>query len=147
MKGILFPNGIVEGREGLSDYQVRGGYAALAKALETTPENIIREVSDAGLRGRGGAGFPTGKKWAFARECAAQLCRRRRHRRPRGDRRQESLAASETALSCYCWALRQTHFDQQCGDARKRSPHYSSRRRMVPDIRNHGGSWDDDFLA
>ena len=72
MKGILFPNGIAEGREGLNTYRARGGYEALAKAIKTPPDDVIKEISDAGLRGRGGAGFPTGKKWAFTRECSEQ---------------------------------------------------------------------------
>ena len=69
MEGILFPRGVVERRKGLKEYRACGSYEALAKALETTSEDVIKEVSDAGLRGRGGAGFPTGKKWAFTREC------------------------------------------------------------------------------
>jgi NADH-quinone oxidoreductase subunit F len=72
MDGILFPHGVVEGREGLEEYQARGGYQALAKAVTALPEDVITEVSNAGLRGRGGAGFPTGKKWAFTRECPEQ---------------------------------------------------------------------------
>ena len=43
----------------------RGGYEALRKALAMTPEQIIDEVKASGLRGRGGAGFPTGLKWSF----------------------------------------------------------------------------------
>ncbi|HMU61800.1 MAG TPA: NADH-quinone oxidoreductase subunit NuoF [Gemmatimonadales bacterium] len=43
----------------------RGGYTALRKALGMTPEAIIDEVKSSGLRGRGGAGFPTGLKWSF----------------------------------------------------------------------------------
>jgi NADH-quinone oxidoreductase subunit F len=43
----------------------RGGYAALRKALGMSPEAIIDEVKASGLRGRGGAGFPTGLKWSF----------------------------------------------------------------------------------
>jgi len=50
------------------DYVINGGYAALEKVLtQGDPQWIIDEVTRSGLRGRGGAGFPTGKKWAFAR--------------------------------------------------------------------------------
>jgi NADH-quinone oxidoreductase subunit F len=72
MEGILFPRGLVEGREGLNEYRGRGGYEGLAKALKSPPEDVIQKVTDAGLRGRGGAGFPTGKKWALTRECPEQ---------------------------------------------------------------------------
>jgi NADH:ubiquinone oxidoreductase subunit F (NADH-binding) len=68
MQGVLFPHGVVEGREGLKEYRARGGYEALARAIKAAPENVLKEVSDAGLRGRGGAGFPTGKKWSLTRE-------------------------------------------------------------------------------
>ena len=68
MEGILFPKGVPEGREALKDYCARGGYEALSTAIVGTPEEVIRIVSDAGLRGHGGAGFPVGKKWQFTRE-------------------------------------------------------------------------------
>ncbi|MCL1895635.1 MAG: 4Fe-4S binding protein [Clostridiales bacterium] len=52
----------------IEDYIERGGYQALAKIIEEKlpPEQVIREVMDSGLRGRGGAGFPTGVKWQTA---------------------------------------------------------------------------------
>jgi len=53
--------------ESIEDYENSGGYQALRRVLsEMTPEEIINEVKESGLRGRGGAGFPTGLKWSFA---------------------------------------------------------------------------------
>lgn len=53
--------------ENIDEYIARDGYSALAKCLtEMTPEEVIAEVKLSGLRGRGGAGFPTGMKWEFA---------------------------------------------------------------------------------
>ncbi len=52
----------------LDDYLLHNGYTALGKALTSmTPEQIIDEVDQSGLQGRGGAGFPTGRKWGFVR--------------------------------------------------------------------------------
>jgi NADH-quinone oxidoreductase subunit F len=53
--------------EDIYDYLAEGGYASLVRALSRPPEEIIQEVTNSGLRGRGGAGFPTGKKWGMAR--------------------------------------------------------------------------------
>ena len=53
--------------ENIKEYIAFDGYMALAKVLtEMTPQQVIDEISKSGLRGRGGGGFPTGKKWAFA---------------------------------------------------------------------------------
>ncbi len=54
--------------ERIDDYLDRGGYQSLRKVLfQMTPEEVIEEVKSSGLRGRGGAGFPTGLKWEFCR--------------------------------------------------------------------------------
>ncbi|MEE8552152.1 MAG: NADH-quinone oxidoreductase subunit NuoF [Desulfobacterales bacterium] len=59
--------------EDIYDYIAEGGYSALVKVLKLTPDKIIREVRNSGLRGRGGAGFPTGKKWELAMRAEGQI--------------------------------------------------------------------------
>ncbi len=58
--------------EKIDEYIARDGYAALAKVLtEMTPDQVVDEMRKSGLRGRGGAGFPTWMKWKFSKEAAA----------------------------------------------------------------------------
>ncbi|HOV14434.1 MAG TPA: NADH-quinone oxidoreductase subunit NuoF, partial [Spirochaetota bacterium] len=52
--------------EKIDDYIKNGGYEGIKKALSVTPQDVIKIVTDSGLRGRGGAGFSTGMKWKFA---------------------------------------------------------------------------------
>ena len=67
-KRIALKNCGIINPEDIDEYIAFDGYKALEKVLfEMTPEEVIKTVSDSGLRGRGGAGFPTGKKWEFTR--------------------------------------------------------------------------------
>jgi len=72
-KRIVLRNcGIID-PESIGDYLAAGGYKALEKMLDSmSPQEVINEVTSAGLRGRGGAGFPTGIKWGFARKYPSQ---------------------------------------------------------------------------
>ena len=54
--------------EKIDHYIAQGGYRALRKVFLMTPEEVIEEIKRSGLRGRGGAGFPTGRKWEFCRK-------------------------------------------------------------------------------
>ncbi|MFC1871527.1 NADH-ubiquinone oxidoreductase-F iron-sulfur binding region domain-containing protein [Chloroflexota bacterium] len=52
----------------IDHYIASGGYSALAKAIRMSPEAVVDEIKSSGLRGRGGAGFPTGQKWGICRQ-------------------------------------------------------------------------------
>jgi len=66
-RGIINPLDIEE-------YQKRGGFAALKKMLQSmTPDEVIDEIKKSGIRGRGGAGFPTGVKWEFVRREESEI--------------------------------------------------------------------------
>jgi len=65
-KKLLLEHDNVPGIQGYDVYRSKGGYVSVEKALKTmTPETVVEEVKKSGLRGRGGAGFPTGMKWSF----------------------------------------------------------------------------------
>jgi NADH-quinone oxidoreductase subunit F len=64
---LLEDNPFIDPKD-IQSYIAMGGYSALAKALQNlTPEEVIQEIKDSGLRGRGGGGYPTGKKWEQCR--------------------------------------------------------------------------------
>jgi NADP-reducing hydrogenase subunit HndC len=70
---VLKNRGLID-PERIDEYIGRDGYKALAKALTSmTPEGIINEIKKSGLRGRGGAGFPTGAKWEFCKNAPGDL--------------------------------------------------------------------------
>ncbi|ASJ06547.1 NADH-quinone oxidoreductase subunit NuoF [Thermococcus pacificus] len=67
-KKIVLENSGYIDPENIDEYIAAGGYEALKKALQMEPEEIIDVIIKSGLRGRGGAGFPTGMKWKFTRQ-------------------------------------------------------------------------------
>ncbi len=64
-KKLLLANDHIEGIRFFETYRKHGGYASVEKAFKMSPADIVDEVKKSGLRGRGGAGFPTGLKWSF----------------------------------------------------------------------------------
>ena len=66
---ILLDKIHVDGIKSFDVYRANGGYASVEKAIKSmSPADLIEEVKKSGLRGRGGAGFPTGMKWSFLPE-------------------------------------------------------------------------------
>lgn len=65
-KRIVLRNTGIINPEILDEYLARNGYEGIKNALKIKPEDVIQQILDSGLRGRGGAGFPTGLKWKFA---------------------------------------------------------------------------------
>lgn len=65
MRKLLLDKVDVEGIKSYDVYRREGGYRSVEKALKMSPDEILEEVKTSGLRGRGGAGFPTGLKWSF----------------------------------------------------------------------------------
>ncbi|MCD6282053.1 4Fe-4S binding protein [bacterium] len=73
-KVVLALNSLIDPYS-IDDYLAYGGYSALARALEMTPDAVLKEITDANLRGRGGGGFDAGRKWNSCRTAAGE----RRH--------------------------------------------------------------------
>ncbi|GAI33540.1 unnamed protein product, partial [marine sediment metagenome] len=69
---VLRNCGIID-PENINHYIARGGYSGLVRALGMKPEEVIEEIKGSGLRGRGGAGFPTGLKWEFCRKSPGKV--------------------------------------------------------------------------
>ena len=69
---LLRDNGLLDPTS-IDAYIALGGYSALSKALDMGPEAVLEEVKRSGLRGRGGAGFPTGRKWEACRNAEGEL--------------------------------------------------------------------------
>jgi NADH-quinone oxidoreductase subunit F len=72
-KRLLLSNNTKLDPKSIDDYIALGGYSALAKALsQMTPEQVLKEVKKSNLRGRGGGGFPTGRKWETTRDAPGE---------------------------------------------------------------------------
>ncbi|MFK7800560.1 MAG: NADH-quinone oxidoreductase subunit F, partial [Anaerolineae bacterium] len=65
MTHVILRHKDVENIKDFDVYVKNGGYDGLKKALSMTPEEVVNEIKAAGIRGRGGAGFPAGIKWSF----------------------------------------------------------------------------------
>jgi NADH-quinone oxidoreductase subunit F len=62
---LLLEKAQIEGIRSYDVYRREGGYQSVEKAFKMSPADVVEEVKKSGLRGRGGAGFPTGMKWSF----------------------------------------------------------------------------------
>ena len=71
-KRIIFGNNSEIDPGNIEDYIALAGYSALAKAFDQSPEQVTSQIEESGLRGRGGAGFPTGRKWKATQKAHGQ---------------------------------------------------------------------------
>ena len=65
VKYVLRNCGVID-PESIADYRAHGGFKGLERALGMSPQDVVKEITRSGLRGRGGSGFPSGKKWELA---------------------------------------------------------------------------------
>jgi NADP-reducing hydrogenase subunit HndC len=102
--GIIDPDSI-------DDYIVQDGYQALGLVFDMKPEDVIKTITDSGLQGRGGAGFPTGLKWSFVRKAAgtksmSSATRMKASRHLQGPRNLEGdphASSKPCSLPLCCW--------------------------------------------
>ena len=98
---LLRDNGLLDPTS-IDAYIALGGYSALARALEMGPAAVLEEVKRSGLRGRGGAGFPTGPKWEACRKAAGRAQVHRLQRRRGRPRARSWTARSSRATRTAC---------------------------------------------
>ena len=124
----------LENSRSLEVYRRNGGYEAIKKVLDSmSPDDVINEVKKSALRGRGGAGFPTGMKWSFVpKDSPKPKVRRLQRRRIRARHVQRSL--SDGARSAHA---DRRHADRRLRAGRKNQLHLHARRIQIPD-RHHG---------
>ena len=123
----------LENSESLATYLANDGFKAFRKAREMTPEAIIEEVKTSALRGRGGAGFPTGLKWSFVPRSSPKP---RVHRHQRGRKRAGHLQRP-AADGVRPAPDDRGHPDRRPGGGCAQGLHLHPRRVSLPD-RSHG---------
>src|SRR2546425_218672 len=133
---VLFPEGKPVKKETFEQYRASGGYTAVSS--HRTPAGILDEITASGLKGRGGACFPVGRKWKVAAETAVT----QRHIVCNASEE----PATKAAVSGCSWIVRQTDSRQQCRDSRQCPIDFAQRCRLVSWLRYGRKSRDDDLL-
>ena len=117
----------------IDTYLANDGYKAFMKAVEMTPEEIIEEVKTSNLRGRGGAGFPTGMKWSFVPRTSPKP----KYIVVNADESEPGTCKDRAADGERSAPVDRRHADRRAGGGRARRLHLHSRRVSLPD-RHHG---------
>jgi formate dehydrogenase iron-sulfur subunit len=120
----------------VEDYEANGGLAGLRRALEMTPDEIVRTVTDSGLRGRGGAGFPTGIKWRTVLNASSDL----KFVACNADEGDSGTFADRMLMEGDPFLLDRSHGDLRSGGRRRRG--LRVRPLRVPRCRRHDGRCD-----